>query len=140
MYNIGWDDFDSHGYNVIVGDQHYVGLPNNDPLPDGDLIYLPPDDGAQFGLPGNQVELVLEPAQDVTWHKYLAVTDGGAVTYGRIDLENGSHGPNFITVPAQSPFVILSKAKFLGVWTAIYQTPTVDAYACMHLTFVWSKG
>ena len=80
-----------------------------------------------------------ETSPDITWHKYLIATDGGPVTYGRIDLENNDHGPAFVTVPAQGTFLVLGKAKFLGIWTVIYQTPLLSTYAGMRLTFLWSK-
>ena len=109
MYSIGWNNFDSYGSDVTIGDQRLIGLPNNDPMPDGDLIYLTPVDGAP-GVQENQVELVLENAENVTWHKYLTATDGQAITYGRIDLENNNHGPYSVTVLAQGTFLILGES------------------------------
>lgn len=139
MYSVSWNDFDNYGYDVTIGDQRLVGLPNNDPMEDGDLIYFTPSDGPSPGVQGDQVQLVLETTADVTWHKYLIATDGGAITYGRIDLENNNHGPYSVTVPVLGTFLVLGKAKFLGTWTAIYQTPLLEPYAGMRLIFLWSK-
>jgi hypothetical protein len=139
MYNLGWNDFNSHGSDVIIGDQHLVGLPNDDPLPDGDLVYLTPEDGTKYGVPADHVELVLETAQNITWHKYLSAIDGQGITYGRMDLQDNQHGPLSLRVPAQPSFLILGKAKFLGQWWDMYRSPTLGAYAGGRLTFVWSK-
>jgi hypothetical protein len=138
MYNIGFNVFNSYGTEVTEGDQEEIGLPNDVPMPDGDLIYLTPEDGGPYNIAGDHVGIGLETAPGVTWHKYILATDGGAITYGRIDLENNHHGPYEITVPA-SAFLILGKAKFLGQWTSIYQTPGLGFYAGAHLKFYWSK-
>jgi hypothetical protein len=139
MYTVKWDDFDNHGNDVIIGDQHLVGLPNNDPMPDGDLIYLTPEAGASFGVREDQIQIAFQTAPGVTWHKYVTATDGYAVTYGRIDLENQLHGPREVTVPATAPLLLLGKAKFVGTWTDMYRTPSPETYAGMRLNFYWAK-
>ena len=60
MYSVGWNDFDGYGSDVTISDQELVGVPNNDPMPDGDLICLTPEAGIPFGVQASQVQLVLE--------------------------------------------------------------------------------
>ena len=123
---------------------------------DGDVILLTQESRSE--IPRDEVEIVLQTAERVTWWKEIKLTKGTyigpdhyqvdkRVTVKAASTQDRNHGPtepirfNLRTLTDAYGGIVFSKAKFLGTHTEIYYLSAYDLLTGnmggKRLTFTW---
>jgi hypothetical protein len=136
MHDIVWEDFNQdYGQTRHSPDQVLHGI-NEDPLPDGDIIWL-----TEADIPdSSSIEIVFKLGDRVSWWKEVKAINHGGATIGKIARDGRRRGPLSFTVPvADVARLVFSKAKFLGWKTEMYAVGNAAQKAGRQLTFSWDK-
>jgi hypothetical protein len=135
MYEIKWEDFDQDFGARQSGDVILHEI-NDDPLPDGDMIWLTERATAD----PNSLEIVFKLGDRVSWWKEVKAIDQAGRTMNRIARDGRHRGPLSFTLPAaEVKNLVFSKAKFLGWHTEMYRVGNPDQKKGRQLTFSWDK-
>jgi hypothetical protein len=136
---IKWDDFDQEYPDIHQGDVVLHPI-NQDPLPDGDLIWLThrplTDQNSQ-----DSIEIVLTLGSGVSWWKEIKAIAANGSVLQKIARSRSHREPASFKVKASdvSAFVF-SKAKFLGWHTEMYKVnANIAQKKGQQLTFSWTK-
>jgi hypothetical protein len=119
VHQIHWEDFAQESCHEH-DDQILCGI-QDDPLPDGDVIWLKRETS---GVPLNQVELVLQTGRHVTWWKEIKVFDRYGHELSWVSTQNANHGPVVMRLNTSQLYaasIVFSKAKAFGIHTGMYE-------------------
>jgi hypothetical protein len=110
----------------------------DNPLADGDHVWLTEEDGAQYGVNPGEVEIVFKSAANVQWWKEVKAFNNQAQELGWLQTQDFAHGPASMRVAALSTnLLVFSKGKLLGVHTGMYQVSDLSSKKGKRLTFEW---
>ena len=107
-------------------------------LPDNDHIWLDEIEGSSIGVGANEVEVVLTTAPNVTWWKEIMAFDKKATALAWIQTQDNAHGPVAMRLDVTlTDSIVFSKAKFLGIHTAMYQVLDLASRRGKRVIFNW---
>ena len=133
MYEISWEDFDQDFGVTESGDQAGRQV-NEEPLPDGDCIWLTeaPAAGA------DSIEIVFKLGPRVSWWKEVKAIDHNGNLVNRIARDGRHRGPlSFAVAAADVERLVFGKAKLFGWHTEMYAVGDALKKKGRHLTCSW---
>lgn len=136
-HTITWEDFNQETV-IRHSDDQILHSINDQPLRDGDMIWLedrPLDEG-------EAIEIVFKLGGGVTWWKEVKAVghDNRPIPNKRIERSGSRRGPVSFRVRATDvQCFVFSKAKFLGIRTAMYSVGAPGQKKGRQLTFSWNK-
>lgn len=135
VHTITWDTFNQTAYVVEQGGTLLQGV-NDDPMPDGDIIWMYTNNGPG----GNEIEIVLETDQDITWYKEIKAFDVHNNALGWVSTQDHAHGPVSMLISLNNAHaLVFTKAKAFGIHTGEYVVYDLSAKAGKQLVFSWQK-
>ena len=138
-HSIGWGDFSTEAYCVVVSSDQIACYAEDDRrLPAGDYIFLK----EEIINDPDKVEIVFQKNDVIKWWKEIRLFSRKGTSVGEAALANSEDGPVTLTfdlLHLEGVSIVFSKADLIGIHTGVYQLDGIHEKGGKRVIFTWFR-